>query len=488
MAKQVTEDGNSYQKYTVQLTREISTRAGNTPTKDEDFVNCLFELVKDKASHDQRDFILKRCGTADFIASQTSNEVRGMFYWEDQYKLFYAAAGNIYIWDFNTATLITLAAVFTTTSGKVGFTEYLYDTNQVVVMATDGTKLVRIDSSNVLTTCVDADLPTPHLPYPVFLDGYLLLVKSGTSDIYNSDLNDPMAWTPGNFISAEMQPDLLVGLAKVNNYVVALGSESVEYFWDAGNASGSPLSRNDSPIKINTFLGGLSQYGNDVFYVGKSVGGQFGVYMLKDFKVEEISTPSVVRYLNTVTELTSGWKTAIIAIQGHTVLLVSIGTLSFVYDLENKLWGRWSYQSLDNFPIVYSARVTTTTSRYTMFAFKGADSKIMFFDDPLMQDSSTNYPVQVITEQANFGTLNRKTMARFALYADRTPSDSNILVYWTDNDFQSYNGPRYINMNQDLQSTYILGSFRQRAFKLVYTGPSLLRLQSIEVDINKGIS
>lgn len=30
--------------------------------------------------------------------------------------------------------------------------------------------------------------PTPHVPTPVFLDGYIFLSKANTADIYNSDL------------------------------------------------------------------------------------------------------------------------------------------------------------------------------------------------------------------------------------------------------------------------------------------------------------
>ena len=487
MSTQVTEEGQSYQRHRIQLIREIATRSGNIYTKDEDFVNVLFELIKDKKASDSRDFILKRAGTSQLIASQVSSQIRGMLYWEDQNKLLYSADKNIYVYNLNSNTLTILSTVFSTTSGDVGFTEYLYDNNTVVICATDGTTLVTIDSSNTVTTCADADLPSPHLPYPVFMDGYLFLVKSGTSDIYNSDLNDPLAWTAGNLISAEMQPDLLVRIAKVNNYLIAFGSESIEYFYDAANATGSPLNRNDSPIKINTYIGGLSQYGNDLYYIGKASGGQPSVFMLKDFKVDELGSPSVMRYLNFVTEAVSTWKTGIVAIQGHTVLLISAGDRTFVYDTENKLWCRWEFQNTTSFPIIATCGIAGT-NRKTVFALKGTSSAIYYFSDALMQDNSINYTCQIITEQANFGTLNRKTMSRFALYGDRTPSNSNILVYWTDNDFQSYQGPKYINLNQDLQSTYVLGSFRQRAFKLVYTDAYILRLQSIEVDINKGIS
>jgi len=489
MAQQAyTEDGQSYQRFPVSLISNTTNRAGNVLTKDDDFQNILFEIVKDKQTQDDRKYVLKRSGTASLIASVAAAEVRGQFYWEDTGKFLYCVDRNVYVYNVSTGVNTTLTNVFTSGSSEVGFTEYLYDNNTVVVIATDGTTLVQIDSANTVTPCADPDMPA-HLPYPVFIDGYLLVVKTNTADIYNSDLNNPLSWTAGDFISAEMSPDLLRRITKVNNYVLALGSESVEYFWDAGNSSGSPLSRNDSPIKINTYISGLSQYGNDLYYIGKSAGGQPGVFFLKDFKLEELSTPTITRYLSLVADNTSTWRTNIISMQGHVVLFVTAGTRTFAYDIDEKLWSRMSYQGTDTFNIKYSTRISTNLTSYTVFSFQGTGlSTIYKFDDTLMQDSAIDYPTQVVTEKYNFGDLNRKSMPRFTLVADRTPVDSNIELYWTDNDYQSYSGPRTINLNQDSQSCKNLGSFRQRAFKLRYTGPYIMRLQYAEVDINKGIS
>ena len=83
---------------------------------------------------------------------------------------------------------VTLSNPFSTTSGIVGFCLFLYDDNTSAVIATDGTTLIKIDSSNVVTTCVDADMPV-HIPNPIFLDGYLFVAKADSADIYNSNLN-----------------------------------------------------------------------------------------------------------------------------------------------------------------------------------------------------------------------------------------------------------------------------------------------------------
>lgn len=489
MKPQTTEDGQSYQRQVVPLHRDISSRAGNLPNKDETFQNVFFETVHDKSINDNRMFVLKRAGTAPVVASVASSDIRGMFFWKDQNKVLYCVGQNVYVYDLSTSSSTTLSTVFTTTTGDVGFTSYLYDDATVVVCASDGTKLVKIDTSNVVTPCVDADLPSPHNPFILFCDGYLLLIKSGTADVYNSDLNDPMAWTPGNFITAEMNPDLLVRLVKINNYVVAFGTESVEYFFDAGNATGSPFSRNDSPVKLNSYLGGLSQYGNDIVYVGKQVTGETSIFMLKDFRVEELGTPTISRYLNFVSTDPATWKGAVISAQGNSFYMLNAGTYTYVYGFGTKLWVKWAYQQEANFPIGGQIQVNYGASRNSYFYFLGSnDSTIYKFDDGLMQDNGVNYTCRITTEQSDFGNLNRKSMSRLSIKGDRTPVESNINIFWTDDDYQNWNGPAVINLNQDSQTTYRLGTFRQRAFKLEYTDQYILRLEYLECDVNKGIS
>jgi hypothetical protein len=479
-----TED--TFSEQTVHLTREINARDGGTSGKDEDLINVFIERIKNKQAGDDRHFVVKRSGTIEVIPSVSAEAVRGLFFWEDESKVLYCVNNDIYVYDVNAGTSTTLTNVFSTTSGDVGFALFLYDTGVAKVVATDGTTLLTIDNTNTVVTGSDPDMPV-HLPYPIFLDGYLFIVKSNTADIYNSNLNDPLLYTAGDFITAEMEGDKLLRIAKINNYIAAMGSGSIEYFWDAGNATGSPLQRNDTPIKLNTYLAGFAQFGNSLYYIGLNESGQPDIYMLKDFRIEEMGTPTISRYLNSANNNINAWTAGIVSCKGHTFYIVNVGTTkTYVLDVDTKLWTSWAYQQTSRFNIQVSTGIKTSGNALTYFALGTSSSAIYKFNDSLFQDNGITFTCTLVTEASSFGTLNRKTMPKLSIIADRPSIDANVDVYWSDDDYQTYNGPRSINLNQDLPCTYNLGWFRQRNFKLVFTSNENLRLQDLEVQINKG--
>lgn len=229
---------STYQNKDVKLLFNLDNRDGAF-TKDQMAVNGFFDLINEKQIQERDYSFISRDGL--FPLATVSTNIRGMYYWRDQNKIYVAYDDRIDILTATTGALVTTLTPFLTTSGDVGFTEFYYDTGSTKLVVSDGSQLITIDSANTVVTGVDADMPTPHNPHILFLDGYLFMLKTGTADIYNSNLNDPLAYTAGDFISAEMTADTLVRISKLNNYILALGSNSIEYFFDAANVSGSPL-------------------------------------------------------------------------------------------------------------------------------------------------------------------------------------------------------------------------------------------------------
>jgi len=482
---------DTYSSERVSLFREIALRDGGASGKDEDYLNVFTEIVKQTKAGDQRRFIMKRAGSSQAIASVGATAIRGMHFASDKNKLYYCVGRNIYVYSFATSLSTTLTNVFVTSTGAVGFTEFLYDDGSVKMVASDGSAtsgIVTIDDANTVVTSADADIPA-HDPNVVFLDGYLFLVQDNSSIIFNSVNNDPLSFTVDAIIAPEQEPDQVIRLAKINNYLIAFGSTSIEYYWDAANAApDSPMQRNDTPIKINTYLGGFAQHGNAIFYIGADANGQPDAFVLKDFKLESIGTPSISRYLSSATSTVSSWKGAIVAIQGHVFYVINAGSnKSWVIDVDTGLVTRFAYQAQAIFDIYTSTNLFNTSSTRTYFSL-GTDSAIYRFDETLYQDSGTNFSCSIVTEANDFGTVNRKTMARMTIIADRPSANSNISVQWSDDDYITYNTAVTTNLKQDLVCVRQLGWFRQRIFKFTYSDNYPLRIQDIEVDINKGLS
>lgn len=485
MAYSKTPTGDTYSQEDITITREWTSRQ-NDPTgvKDETFINCFVEVVKDRRLQDSRLFVFKRAGSKEYHQPAATGDIRGFYYWTDVSKLFYCVNGVIYIYNVVTDTVGSVS-VFSTTSGSVGFTPFLYTDGTSKLVVSDGTQLATVDQYGTVVMCSDADLPTPHLPKPIFLDGYIFLAKKDTADIYNSDLNDPLAWTAGNFISAEMEADVVKDIEKLNNYLVVFGSATIEYFWDAANDTGSPLKRNDTPVKINGFIGGLSKSGNALYYLGYNSNESVDLFKLQDFTIEEQSSETIRRYLNTLNNTTTTYSGTIVSNLGHLFYILNAGTNSYAYDLKEKFWSKWKYQQTSKFDINKAITFPSPTGTKTIFCLSGSPT-FYAFDDTVYRDNLVDFTLTIITEPADFGTMNRKSMGRLSIVCDRPPATSNVYISFSDDDFQSWYGNYPVNIDQDLPSINRCGSFRQRAIKLTYTDNYPLRIQKIQVNINKG--
>jgi hypothetical protein len=478
---------DTYSSHRISLLNELQWRDGGAADKDEDLVNLFYSATGQLEQKDDKRLLMKRSGTTSKISSVAASDVRGMYFWADQYKLLYVVLNDLYIVDVNTLVSTTVNNWCVSTAGEVGFAEFLYSTGVSKIVMTDGTVLVTVDSAGTVVTA-GAGFPTPHIPNPIFLDGYLFLVKTDTADIYNSVLDDPLTYV-GDLINAEIEGDKIRRIGKLNNYLVAFGSRSIEFFWDAANPTGSPLARNDTPVKYNNYFGGFAQMGNSIYFIGQEIEGETNVFELKDFSIKAFGTPTVTRYLNATTDGPTNWSGNVLSMQGNPFYVIGAGaSKTWMCNLKVGNWTRIAYQASSTFDIKDTVKVTTFTKTSTWFTLIGVTSTVYTFDDSIMQDNGTNFTCTIRTPTNDFGTLNRKTMSRLSFNCDRPNSTSLINVSWSDDDYQTYSTPITVNLDQDLPCCYRLGWFRQRSFVFTYTDNFPMRISDIEVDINKGRS
>lgn len=490
-----------------------------TVTGDRDFklINMMIETVPNNAGQTPDVRLKSRPSLIDVTLVniyQTIGEPKGIYEFTSTYgagsSVFFVVDDKVY-YNYHSTPLITLSY---TPSGPVGWAEFLTSTGQRKLILVDGIDgyVISDTGGDVYTAAkiTDVDFPSPHLPFPIFLDGYLFLAKQGTNDIYNSNLDHPELWTAGDYISAEMYADHLVALAKNNNYLYALGTNSVEFFFDNANTTGSPLARQASAVQQMGCAAANSvvQTEKQVVFVGTTGNGGFTVWLIDAFTPKEIGTSSIKEAF-----LRESWLGSMTSIIGNVVRVnnqklyivrLLFTERTFVYSFDTDMWHEWqSGHNLTGTDVVRNFDgVFCSDGNWGSPYVQLVDGTILsLMDDGVINDDSLgNYPNELFlctiqTQRLNFDTINRKTMSRLSVLADDGGNGNvplEMLVQWSDDDGVSWNTGQTLHITpssgDDLPAIHQLGMFRRRTFKLtcVHTATPL-RLLGIEVDINKGI-
>ena len=263
-----------------------------------------------------------------------------------------------------------------------GFADFATDyTRSQVMVRCDAASYKFNPTGSTLTAISDVDFPALTVRGCCYLDGtFYVMDANGT--IYGSDIDNCTSWNALNFVSAEANPDQGVFLAKVQKYIVALKSQSCQYFWDAANATGSPL----SPVDNGTILIGcahgfsVQQMENTVIFMAqrKAVGtsfqkGRFIATMSDQLGYQVTSTPDVDRVLNaddlaTIYSCTS-------AENGHNFYHLYLGTsgVTLTYDMQTGIWDVWERATATSAKSVSALTQANGTATATSTAHGFAD-------------------------------------------------------------------------------------------------------------------
>jgi len=317
----------------------------------------------------------------------------------------------------------------------------------------------------------------------VFLDGYTV-VATKLGQIYNSDPNDPFLWNPLNTIAVESDPDFVVAIVKHFNFIVAFGSWSTEFFYNAANAEGSPFLRQDSYKNEIGCADGNSvvQYQQSVIYVGKSKTYGKSVYKLDGFTPEKISDQYIEKYLNADTD--TEIQAFAFRIAGHTFYVMTLPNLdkTFVYDTDQKIWYEWtSYYS----GAEHAYKVWTATEffvgTYGVDSTSGALYKV---DTNTYSDNSQPIYWRVVTNNLDAGTRHRKFFESGEVIGDKV--SGTMSVNFSANDYNNFSAVRSIALNDPRSIIWQLGQSRYRAYQFLVTADIPLRLSDFELSVQAG--
>ncbi|HET8689179.1 MAG TPA: packaged DNA stabilization protein [Methanosarcina sp.] len=468
------------------MVKEVFLRS--TSNYDALYENCYIETLKSKDIQQFEIAASKRDGTQTLVSADAN--FRGMYFSHGLGMLYYVIGNTVYKTPVDSSTFSpTVVGTLPTSSGDVGFTDFLYSTGTVKLVWCDGNRIGTIDEFDNIVTSTSPNVPG-HIQSPVYLDGYIFIPKAGGQDIYNSALDDPLTWN-NEYISAEMSPDGIRDIAKIANYIVAFGESSIEFFYDAANVGGSPLSRNDTLYRHTGYMGGKAQIGNKLFFVGSYSDGNADIFVLEDTKLSSIGAPQVIRTINRTQIDDNNIYGAVVTFNGMYHYVFSVGNSTFAYNINNDMYTNWKYGNTTSFKIKDTANYDGNRFKKSYFLMPTGTANGGILGQFVLDnytDNGTPYTMVVRTDDLYNDTLQMKFISRLSIFCDRGNTNATIQLRWTDDDYQTYSNPVPIVLNQELASVRRLGGYRRRAFEFSNSENYPVRIWGYELDLNMGSS
>ena len=337
-------------------------------------------------------------------------------------------------------------------------------------------------------------LPTaPYVSGCVFLDNYVFL---GTSNnrIYNSGLGDPTNWNPLDFLSFEQTTDILVGIVKHLNYLVAFGSNSTQFFYDAANAVGSPLGVAQSYTSEIGCASGDSVVATDntVLWMGLSKTHGRSMYMMDGVSPIKISTNNIDKFLEA--DNLSKVTAFCYKFSGHTLYIMTLHNTNqtLVYDIMAKQWYQWTQYAIASSDQPNPGTYVESYFRPSFFAdvtgipymLDDDTAKLYYPSTTVYQDDGQPIYCRTVTDIMDNGTTKRKFYGRLEIIGDKVAGI--MQVRHSGDDYNSWSSYRSVNLNAPRAQVYLSGQDRRRSWEFLCTSNVPLRLDGAEIDFRVG--
>ena len=212
------------------------------------------------------------------------------------------------------------------------------DNGTQLFIACNGPSYIYNEVTNVFAQITDADFPGAVTVG--YLDGYFVFNEPNSQRVWVTSLLDGLSVDPLDFASAEGSPDGLVALIVDHREAWLFGSDSVEVWYDAGNAD-FPLARIQGAFNE---IGCVAAYSvakldNGLFWLGTDARGQGIVYRANGYTGTRVSTHAIeyaiAQYGNISDALAYTYQQ-----EGHSfyVLIFPTANATWVYDVSTQMW------------------------------------------------------------------------------------------------------------------------------------------------------
>jgi hypothetical protein len=388
------------------------------------------------------------------------------------------------------------------TPGAQNFTGYAGDVTSVVFHNASAGYVATINHYHVptlftLTQITDANfvsIATNQMLVPGFveIDG-TYYVMDLTGKIWASNLNDPTTWPVLNFILANNQSDLGVGIAKQLNYLVAFKQWGAQVFYNADNTTGSPLGVvSDAQIPYGCAHGGsIQNIDNDLLWLASNRNVAPQVVMLRNLGVRVVSTAAVDRILDGVLPNTNPEDNTIFSWVfkhgGHKFYGLSIVSLNLtlVYDITTDFWQIWQNASGSGVWPIYSIDGDSKTAQYYQDLPIASGLYAVDGDYEYPNDQGVLFPVDIYTKSEDFGIPRAKQLSAMYFLTDQVPG-SILQARYSDDDYQSWSNFELVDLSVKKPRLGNQGTFEyRRAYHFRHQANTTFRLKPgyLQMDI-----
>lgn len=479
-----------------------------TNREDQVKLNCVYEVSKNSLTGKGTLVLSKRPGVSDSSDGNSYGSSTQNVYLAVQAPMASnTSQGDYFIWIINVSGSQIRASSSSTSTNIVAFgvvaPGYIDKTNiggtdtvvlQTVPLATSSPHRIWFSSAIATwTEITDADFTALiHRGKMEHMDGYAFIIES-KNRIFNSDVNSLANWTATSFITKQIVQDVPVGLAKLNNQLLAFGQETVEMFYNAGNTTGSPL----LPIRhLHQRIGLIAPIqtadekghyyavsGNKLYFVGRNTIGKssVGVFSYDGSSFSKISTSYVDEIIGervfSITGFSSVNSVGINGQQGVAFLLTNPNVSSPRWLIYFPVWNEWfEWTSSVFLPINNGENYLScgTNIKNKIYKFSPSDN---------WQDDGTSYQWFTQFKLPTKGS-NRNVLNMYGVDADTARSANDLTVEISRDDCQTFQTLNTIDLTQERKVAFRGGVFRNAHIRLGNTNAVETRIHNFVARVN----
>ncbi|RPJ32027.1 MAG: hypothetical protein EHM17_10655 [Verrucomicrobiaceae bacterium] len=293
---------------------------------DSRMVNLFPEMVPEAGKEPA---FLSRAPGLRLLASLGDGPVRGLW----QYGGYGYAVSGTNLYRISSSWAVTLLGTVSG-SGPVSMS----DNGNQLFIACNGPSYIYNSSTSVFQQITDPDFPGAVTVG--YLDGYFVFNEPNSQKVWITSLLEGTQVDPLDFASAEGSPDGLVSLIIDHREAWLFGTNSVEVWYDAGNAD-FPLARIQGAFNE---IGCAAAYSvakldNGIFWLGSDARGNGIVYRANGYTGQRISTHAVEWQIQQYSDISDAIAYTYQQ-DGHAfyVLVFPTAGKTWVYDVATQAW------------------------------------------------------------------------------------------------------------------------------------------------------